>query len=346
MGRSGTTLLDKLLANHSDIDVLSQPLPLIFVEAKKRFLKTRGQDKYYVLNDDFVNRNYSQEEFNTFLDDFIIDRNAVDEILNKMESYSGQCTKTNKSLSLDTQLYHNYIEVMSKCLTLFDTASDIQYLGIKETMCEEFIPYLLGNNYKAIVIIRDPRDVLASANYPRKVKYLGSKKPALFILRTWRKSAEYIYSLKMNKDFHFLRYEDLVNHPHRELDKITDFLKIKKFLPTSFNRGILDRNGEAWLANTSFDDGQNIISNRSVGIYKNTLSDKEIKYTESICSHEMEQLGYQINSTANKHEIIQDYKDTDIEDVIDIQANYSSIESNIQIELQRLKTIKTSLYTD
>ena len=67
MGRSGTTLLDKLLTSHADIDVLSQPFPLVFVDTKKQFLAEKRVDKYFVLNDDLVNRDYSQDEFNAYL---------------------------------------------------------------------------------------------------------------------------------------------------------------------------------------------------------------------------------------------------------------------------------------
>ena len=71
--------------------------------------------------------------------------------------------------------------------------------------------------------------IVASANYPKGEKFFGGKKPTHFILRSWRKSVEYAYSLKENENFHFLRYEDLVENPHRELDFITDFLDIPKF---------------------------------------------------------------------------------------------------------------------
>ena len=55
MGRSGTTLLEKLLCNHKDLSVLSQPLPLVFIDLKKRFLETLGIKKYFVLNDSLNN---------------------------------------------------------------------------------------------------------------------------------------------------------------------------------------------------------------------------------------------------------------------------------------------------
>ena len=340
MARSGTTLLEKLLTNHRKMDVLSQPLPLIFIEAKRRFLKEKGVDRYYVLNDDLISRDYPQDEFDTYLDNFEIDLSDIDNIFNIMETYSGQYTKRDYHLSMKPHLLHGYKEAIKRCLESYKVDEDATYLGIKETMCEEFLPYLCSNDYKAIAIIRDPRDVLASANYPKKVKHLGSKKPALFIIKTWRKSAEYIHQLRNNINFHYLRYEDLVNHPYHELDKITDFLGIDKFSPTCFDKGILDRSGQPWMANTSFEQGENFISNRSTGIYKNLLSQTEISYTEAICAREMKHLNYQAEISSNACEIIKNYKDIDVQDSEDLKAGFSSRKDNIAQELLRFKSVK------
>ena len=38
MERSGTTLLDRLLASQRHLSMLSQPFPLLFVETKRAFL--------------------------------------------------------------------------------------------------------------------------------------------------------------------------------------------------------------------------------------------------------------------------------------------------------------------
>ena len=337
MGRSGTTLLDKLLTNHRKIDVLSQPLPMIFIEAKKRFLKERGCNRYYVLNDDLISRDHTQDDFDTFLDDFNFDTASIKDIFIKMEKYSGQSTKRDHDFNAIYQRYHGFRETIERCFDLYQIDREATYLGIKEPMCEEFLPYLCTNGYKSIVIIRDPRDVLASANYPKTVKYLGSKKPALFILKTWRKSAEYIYLLRNNKNFHFLRYEDLVNQPYHELDKITEFLAIDKFQPTSFKNGVFDRYGNPWKANTSFELGESFISNRSVGAFKNILSDEEVSYTESICSQEMKYLNYHLVTVGDKSEVIKNFRDKGVQDSADLKADFSSQQSNIIQELERRK---------
>ena len=52
MARSGTTWLQQLLNNHHEMEVLDQPLPLLFIDAKKRFLNVfdEGHQVFQALN--------------------------------------------------------------------------------------------------------------------------------------------------------------------------------------------------------------------------------------------------------------------------------------------------------
>ena len=93
MGRSGTTLIDKLLSNHPKIDILSQPFPLIFVSLKKKYLGILGKDQYYVLNQHLHDENFSQDKFDQFLDNVTFDKNYLQSIFNNMKHYSGQTIK-------------------------------------------------------------------------------------------------------------------------------------------------------------------------------------------------------------------------------------------------------------
>ena len=43
MARSGTTLLEKMLANHPQLSMISQPFPRLFVHAKRQFVESLGQ---------------------------------------------------------------------------------------------------------------------------------------------------------------------------------------------------------------------------------------------------------------------------------------------------------------
>jgi len=339
MGRSGTTLIEKLLSNHPEIDILSQPFPLVFVSVKAIFLETLGIKQYYVLNDDIQNRKYEQSDFDTFLANLNISKEDIANVFIKMKQYSGQYTRVqNCNLDMNDKYFHNMQEIYEESFNLFNVRNK-RYQGSKETMCEEFLPYLCNNGVKSIVIVRDPRDVVASANYPKKDKYYGYKKPTLFILRTWRKSIEYVRLLRSNPNFHYLTYEGLVANPYGVLNQITTDLGVIPFERGCFDNGIYDRDGKPWMANTSFNSQTSFISSQSVGIYGNVLSDKEINYIESICKYEMEMLGYSMITRPNKA-IIRHFRDYGIDESAHLNKNLSSLDDNIEQEIKRYERFK------
>lgn len=340
MGRSGTTLVDKLLTNHQKIDVLSQPTPLVFIEAKKRFLKQAGIEKYFVINDDRINRDFTQNKFDSFLSNFTLLPSEIEALFEKMSTYSGQYTKRDQSAQNQSILQNGFRHVLERCMSYYGLSKSCSYCGIKETMCEEFLPYLCDKGYKCVLIVRDPRDVLASANYPRGEKHFGGKKPTLFILRSWRKSVEYAYLLKDNENFHCLRYEDLVENPHRELDLITDFLAVSKFPENHFEGGIFDRSGEVWQANSSFGIHGSFISKRPKKMYRNTLNRKEIAYTEAVCELELNWLSYEFQNQNNAVETIRKFKDYGLGDLQNLPSDFSSDETHITSEIKRLSEFK------
>ena len=333
MGRSGTTLVERLLTNHTDIDILSQPFPLIFVYFKKFFMESLGHDEYYVLNDHVHEYKYTKDQFEKYLSSISIKEEFLSKVFIEMKSYSGQSIKP-KSLN-KLKLLENLIgfkEIYERALDCYEVKNKT-YIGSKEIMCEEFLTYFTNNGTKSIVIVRDPMDVLASPNYPRHKKYLGEKKPTLFILRTWKKSVKHINQLKNNKNFCFIRYEDLVCEPYKSLDKITNFLNLPAFKEHFFDDGIFNRDGSMWQANSSFNKSSNFISNKSINVFEKILSNQEINYVESICQSEMEVLRYQFNTTPNQ-EIIKNFRDYDIENSQHIAKNFSSLDNNIKKETE------------
>ncbi len=340
MGRSGTTLVDKLLTNHQNIDVLSQPTPLFFIEAKKRFLKRLGIDKYFVLNDDLRNRDFTQNKFDSFLSNFSLNLGEIEALFEKMSTYSGQQAKREQPGNNQSILQNGFLCVLEKCTSYYRPKEHCSFLGIKEIMCEEFLPYLCKSGFKCILILRDPRDVLASANYPKGEKYLGGKKPTLFILRSWRKSVEYASLLKDNENFHFLRYEDLIENPYRELERITDYLGVSRFPKNHFDRGVFDRNGELWQANSSFDIHDSFISKRPKEMYKRTLKKEEIAYTEAVCELELNWLNYEFHHQHDAVETIKNFKDDGLDDLQNLPTDFSSESTQISSELKRLDEFK------
>jgi len=339
MGRSGTSLLEKLLTNHPDIDLLAQPFPLVFVEAKRQFLAAMGDDRYYVLNQDFFERPYSQEQFDTHLQKLLMSPAQLDQLFERMKSYSGQQTHPDTHVGVPGKDCQGCVEILKACLARYGT-SDVRYTGMKEIMCEEFLPYLGQAGYRCIVIVRDPRAVLASANYPRTERYLGAKKPALFLLRGWRKSIEYAHMLEGQAFFHMLRYEDLVSDPVTELRGVTTFLGLDPFDDHFVERDLTDRKGGPWQANTSGDKPGHTISDASIEAWKQVLGESEAAYAQAVCCHEMRWLGYPVSDQADAEAVIRGFRDRDLEDQYEIAADYSSTRENVDRELRRLTSFQ------
>ncbi|WP_419770590.1 MAG: sulfotransferase domain-containing protein [Candidatus Marinarcus sp.] len=332
MGRSGTTLLEKLLSNHEKIEILSQPFPLLFVEVKKAFLKSIGIEKYYVLNDNCFNGDYEIEKFRNFLFEYTINYDAIKKIFEEMKTYSGQMTKI--EFKIPVREKYTFLELYDLIITNALLKNKVQYFGTKEIMCEEFLPFLSENNTKVIVIIRNPKDVVASVNYPKKEKYLGNKKPTLFILESWLKTIDYIKNFETNPNILYIKYEDLVKDTYNTLSTITQFLEINSFKINHFADGICDSNGELWKANTSFDTQTSFISFQSIGGYKHVLSESEIHYIETVCHKEMILMEYDF-LTLPDTTIIKEFKDYNIEDSTHLDKNYSSLPINIEKQLVR-----------
>ncbi len=335
MGRSGTTLLEKMLCNHNKVSMLSQPFPFLFIELKKEFLNTIGLKEYYVLNNSYLDSTYDPDDFLSFIDNYEITGPFVSKIFEKMQGYSGQLTKTTNIDNEISKVCGSVVSVYNTLVQLFRHRDSACLTGSKEILCEEYLPYFIKHGVKCIVIIRDPRDVLASANYSKKECYFGGKKPTLFILRAWRKSYDYINLLKGDRNFFFMKYEDLVTDVDTVLDKLTTFLDIEPFQSNSFKDGIKDQKGEVWSSNSSFVKSQEI-TRTSIASYKNILSKKEIQYTECICSSEMDCMGYKKQfSGIDKISVINNFEDKNICKSLRIDADYSSKVENKIYEINR-----------
>ena len=224
MQRSGTTLLGKLLDNHGRLSLLSQPFPLLFVEIKRRFLRHLGAaDTPYPLGDLFLEDRYREENLRTFLADLNLSRSDLHQLCD-CTGYSGQYTRFSAERlneALGRVEPGNAALVLAQLYRWLAAQDEADWFGGKETLWEEFLPFLLDNGFAAILVLRDPRDVLASLNHGRGADYAGRVKPTLFNVRNWRKSVAYALHLEQQPRFLWLRYEDLVHRPDECLGRIT-----------------------------------------------------------------------------------------------------------------------------
>lgn len=276
MQRSGTTLLDKLLG------LLSQPFPLLFVDAKRTFLEGLGWMERYPLAPLFLENRYRPEDFTRFLASFRWDSRRLASLFAEMEGFSGQYYRWEPSLLAQLLPSLDGSDLATVVARLCRSSGEL--CGFKETTCEEFLPYFLERGC-GLLLLRDPRDVLASLNGGRGEEFAGKRKPTLFNLRQWRKSVAFALALQRHPRFLALRYEDLVTRTQEQLDRIAQLLG----MAADFDADLPD-----WSGNSSHVVHRGI-GTGSVGTYMERLSPEVIAFIEAACHPEMRLLGYEIS---------------------------------------------------
>ncbi|MBD3362741.1 hypothetical protein GF362_03410 [Candidatus Dojkabacteria bacterium] len=340
MSRSGTTLLDKILCNHPQLSVLSQPFPFLFIEAKKKFLDSinYGETPFPLSN--YFQEVYRPKDFSEFLETVYFDADELGRIFNDMKEFSGQYTKRRDINRIISDYKRDkFIEIFKKLLIDMAYNQDRLYFGSKECICEEFVGFLSRNDFKNILLIRDPRDIIVSSYYGRASEYIGKYRPLLFHLRNWRKSIAFLIHHKHNPNLAWLKFEDMVQSPQQSLEKVTKFLNIDPFSAEFFSRSILDQKGNVWLSNSSF-KGEKTISNASVGRYKNKISRNMLNYIEYICYPEMRYLGYKLQNAKILKKYIYEFKEPFRIKRKEHKADFSTLEENLSQEKKRLKFLK------
>lgn len=292
--RSGTTLLAKLIGGQPDISLLVQPFPLLFVETKRAFLRAHGvANARYPLGHLFHD-GQPADSLEAFLRNWRISSGEVAKIFAGMASYSGQLTRfTHEQLDhalASLSAYADFAEVVATLdRSLGQTAA--QWSGSKEVVCEEFLPCLLARGFRCAVIVRDPRDVLASLNHGRGTEFGGELRPTLFNIRSWRKSVAFALAMETQPRFAWCRYEDLVANPSAVLARIHASLG----LPDIDEERLHPREG-VWRGNSSHGDRIGI-TDASVGMWRELLPSAAAQLVEAACLPELQRLDYATTMT-------------------------------------------------
>lgn len=293
MQRSGTTLAGRLLDNHPDMSVLSQPFPQLYVETKRAFLHERlGPDAAstgYPVDPLFGEDRYSPDDVTAFLGAHAITAGTVGEVFAGMAGYSGQLTPPDPG-ALSAALGALPAADLAGWVAHLDHAlsdgPEVLVHGSKEVMCEEFLPHLVARGFVGVVVVRDPRAVVASLNHGRGRDWTGRLKPLLFNLRSWRKSVAYALHLRATGRVALVSYEGMVADPASALAPVADLLGLTPFGDDAFE---LD-----WTGNSSHGDLDGVAST-SVDRWRSILSPATARFIEASCLPEMRLLGMHVD---------------------------------------------------
>ena len=90
--RSGTTLIEKLLSQHPELVVGSQPTPNLFFSVKNSFLEKLNIKQIYPIEHSFLETYYSNNDFTQFLEKTLLDYFFVVNAIKQSTAYKGMLT--------------------------------------------------------------------------------------------------------------------------------------------------------------------------------------------------------------------------------------------------------------
>jgi len=310
MYRSGTTLIQKILDCHPNINLINHGVFSFFKILDSKylneniFLKDRLLGFYNYTQYDSYKTLFKNIYFNK-IDTEIFLKGIHNEIKtdNKLGNPSHPTIEWFNLLKdiIKEGQAHEILDNIIKTINKYrkKNCNNIIYSGFKELNIEQFLESLVneyGNNVKMVQVIRDPRSILASRNYSENfILTRGGRKlhSLYFIAQMWKTSIFYKYFLTNHYPETFLSiyYEDLVRDTDNEIKKICDFLSID-FMPKLLNyTNYKDEKGNNWKANTSFEQKKGF-DTTSIQKWKNIIPKKVIGAFEFMCHHEMRIEGY------------------------------------------------------
>jgi len=270
--RSGTTLISRILNNHPDLSVTYDSVHFMRLCVNK-FDPINNESNYRKLVDEVKERVKSRLELN--LD--------TEKIINEIKN----------SEKID---YAQIYDIIMSNLLLKD--SNTRIWGDKANLCWRKIPEFLDMfpEGKAIIIIRDPRDVLVSyKNMTTEpgLRYLDSIFASLDSLQYIQKFKEEFSS----SNFYFIKYENLVNEQEKTINEICKFLEIEFDSIMLDGSQFKDKLGKTWKGDFTSLETIEEISNKTVGRWRNRISKIELYLIEMVLREKMIDFGYDLSAT-------------------------------------------------
>jgi hypothetical protein len=340
--RSGTTLVEKLLHAHPQICVGAQAFPPLFAHSMDAFHRSLGITRRYPLGHLFGETAYGLANVEAFLETLKLSDDDLDQIFDTLPTDDEQYDSAGLAPLRGEIRPGSFVSVfaqLSGCIARLHGAAGAELQGTKEILCEAYLPFLIHQGHAGVVIVRDPRDVVASTHFRTRGDYTGAQRPVLSTIRLWRKSVALLLELEGQQRFAGVRYEDLISDPRSALNDLTRQLGVAPYSAALLEKPIRDQSGRVWKANSSFDPASEAdagLQSSSIANFERHVPEQVTAYVETLCRPEMLHLGYQPRLAHDfDPERVAAYRDMFPSVHERFDANYSSDPSRIRAEIER-----------
>lgn len=338
--RSGTTLVERLLDQHPAMSVASQPFPFLWIEAKRAFLASRRRDDALPLGHLFRDPDHDPTALSRFLREWPCDGERVAALIREQKAYSGAMTPDIMALATEAVPDADFTGLLAWVygrLARRRGTPDVTLAGAKEILVEEFVPALLDAGHEVVVVIRDPRAVVASSTTGRGEEYVGSPRPTLLTLRIWRKSVAFALAYAEHPRCHVVRFEDLLDSED-QLRTLWSALGVDPGV--ELPDPLRDQEGEPWQANTSFRQAA-AGSTAALQRARNALSTDVLGYVEAATYPELVALGYPVDPPTVA--ALRAFREPERVTRSGVAPDYSCDPLNVAEEVRRLEIVTDDL---
>lgn len=331
--RSGTTLVEKLLHQHPEMCVASQPFPFLYANVKQAFLDEIGIAARYPLGHGFLER-YEVERWWEFLDRCRITTAQLDGWIASQVGWSGHGTPQLQQLTgqLAGGPFRDVQEQVQAGVARSLGRADARVHGSKEILCEEYLPSLVAAGHRVLLVLRDVRAVLASLLGAGGRRYGGSPRPVLFTVRLWRKSVAYALAFVDDPRVRVLRYEDVVADRSGALEDVRSWLGLGQHEDWAAGE-LLDQQGDPWSGNSSFDRPGGVTEQRRR--IADVLPEETVRYAEACAYPELLALGYPVAEP--RPSAWTDFREPVAVSRPEFPSGYSTLPEHVAEERERLR---------
>lgn len=195
-GRSGTTLLQRVLSSHPDISMVRETFFYSIINQNHKFNKKNYYNSKVIIK--YLKRYWWMHEIIDDWDSFENFYNSHDKVSRNDDSifFSILNYKKNNAKVIGEKTPEHFRNVTR----MLDTYNDICVIGITRS------PYDILNSYK---------NIKNGPSYPS------------LVLKDFMEFCDISSKLKCNKRFKLINYEDLTSSPDKVLDSIQKFLNIR-----------------------------------------------------------------------------------------------------------------------